>query len=172
MVGDGVNRRNKDGVLALGDDGKSLRNVRVDPDGTTVVRHDGPVDITLKEVAVHGTVTVDNTLTVNPVRVSNMPTEMKIQENLHVVQTPVATKVAPFSFEGYDSLILSKPCRIYSVYLTVYEPTFIEVVGITGGMWTREFKMNLFPQFIQVDQLEIKAREHVHVGGYILYENC
>jgi hypothetical protein len=171
-VGDGVNRKNKDGVLVLGDDGKQLRNVRVDPDGTTVVRHDGPVDITLKKVTVDGTVSVKDTITVEPIMVANMPTAMKIQENLHVVQTPQATKVAPFSFEGYGSLILSKPCRIYSVYLTVYEPTFIEVVGITGGMWTREFKMNLFPQFIQMDKLEIKAKEYVKAGGYILYGNC
>jgi hypothetical protein len=170
MVGDGVNRKNKEGVLVLGDDGDHLRNIKVTPDGTTVVRHDGPVDITLKELMVHGTVSVEDTITVEPVVVANMPTEIHVQEGLHIVQTPVATKVAPFSFAGRSSAILSEPCRIYSVYFTVYEPTFIEVVGITGEIWTREFKMNLFPQFIQIDQLEIKAREYVEIGGYILYE--
>jgi hypothetical protein len=171
-VGDGVNRKNKDGVLALGDDGQCLRNVRVDPDGTTVVRHDGPIDVTLKKVMVKGTVRIDKEVSCKPIVVANMPNEMRIQENLHIIQTPVAAKVAPFNFAGYGAVILSRPCRIYSVHLTVYEPTYIELVDITGEMWTRELKFNLFPQFIQVDKLEVKAKEYVEAGGYILYENC
>jgi hypothetical protein len=171
-VGDGVNRKNKDGVLTLGDDGHYLRNVRVDPDGTTVVRHDGPIDVTLKELSVQGSVTVDNTLTVNPVRVSNMPDHIQIQENLHVVQTPMEAQVAPFSFDGYGVVVISQRCKIYSIYITVCEPTLMEIVGITGEIRTKEFKISLFPQFIQMDKVEFKVREYVHGGGYIIYENC
>jgi hypothetical protein len=151
---------------------KFLRNIKFDIDGAILTRQEKPIDTTLKEVGVHGTVEVKNTLAMEPVTVANMPTEMKIQENLHVVQTPVATKVAPFSFDGYGTVILSKPCRVYSIYLTVYEPTFIEIVGITGEIHTGEFKMDLFPLFIQVNKVEIKALEYVKGGGYILYENC
>jgi hypothetical protein len=87
FVGTGINRYNKDGVLVLGDDGKCLRNVRVDPDGAVVVRHDQPIDVTLEEVRVNGHVTVDNTLTVDPVTVANMPDQIRIQEGLHIATT-------------------------------------------------------------------------------------
>jgi hypothetical protein len=172
MVGDGVNRRNKEGNLALGDDGQYLRNVRVDPDGTTVMRHNGPIDVTLEKVKVEGTVRIDKTVECEPIVVANMPTHMQVQEGLNIVQTPVPVKVAPFNFTGYGSVIISQPCRIYSIHLTVYDATYLEIVGITGEMWTRELKFNLFPQFIQVDKVEIKAKEYVNAGGYILYENC
>ena len=172
LVGDGVNRKNKDGILVLGDDGQYLRNIKVAPDGVTVVRHDGPVDVTLEEIIVQGVVTVDNTVTVEPVTVANMPDHIRIQENLHVVQTPLEAKVAPFNFSGCGTVILSRPCRIYGVHLTVCEPTFVEIVGITGEMWTKELKLNLFPQFIQVNRLEIETREYVEAGGYVIYEDC
>jgi hypothetical protein len=143
-----------------------LQGLRSDLSGTITVRNDRPVDVVLDKIKVDGTVTVE------PVTVTNMPSEIKIQEHLHIVQTPVAAKVAPFSFRGYGTVILSKPCRIYSVYLTVYEPTYIEVVGITGEIHTGEFKMDLFPLFIHLDKVEIKTSEYVNAGGYILYENC
>lgn len=172
LVGHGVNRKGKDGILALGDDGQCLRNIKVDPSGATVVRHDGPIDVTLEEVSVQGTVVVDNVVTVNPVIVANMPSHMQIQENLHVVQTPLEAKVAPFSFDGYGAVIISQRCKIYSIYITVCEPTLMEIVGITGEIRTKEFKISLFPQFIQMDKVEFKVREYVHGGGYIIYENC
>lgn len=143
-----------------------LQGLRSDLSGVINVRNDRPVDVVLDKVKMDGAVTV------KPVTVANMPSEMKIQENLHIVQTPVATKVAPFNFSGCGMVVLSQPCRVYAVHLTVYEPLLIEVVDITGEMWTRELKFNLFPLFIQVNKVEVKTREHAEMGGYILYENC
>jgi hypothetical protein len=158
-------------VLVHQTNAPSLENVeRYLREGITV-HHKQPVDVVLKKIEVEGTVSIKDTVTVEPVTVVNMPDEMKVQENLHVVQTPVAIKVAPFSFEGYGAVIIPQPCRVYSVYLTVYEPTFIEVVGITGEIWTGEFKMDLFPLFIQVDKVEVRVKEYVKGGGYILYES-
>jgi hypothetical protein len=169
-VGDGVNRKNKDGVLALGDDGSHLRNIKVTSDGTTVVRHDGPVDVNLDTVSVQGTVTIDNTLTVEPVTVANMPDHIRVQEGLNVVQTPIEAQVAPINFEGYGAMIIPRPCKVYSIYLTVCDPTFVEVVGITGQMWTAEFKFSIFPQFIQMDKVAITTKEYAKAGGYVIYE--
>jgi hypothetical protein len=143
-----------------------LYGLRTDLSGIINVRNDRPVDVVLDKVKVDGAVTVE------PVTVTNMPNSIKVQENLHIVQTPIAAKVAPFNFHGYGTVVLSKPCRIYSVYLTVYEPTIIELVDITGEMYVKEIKFNLFPQFIQMNKMEIKAHEYVQVGGYILYESC
>lgn len=170
QVGDGINRKNRDGVLVLGDDGQYLRNVHVDPDGTVVTRIDGPVDLNMPVVEVKGTVGVGNTLTVNPVKVSNMPEEIRIQENLHVVQVPREVRVAPISFEGYEQVVLSEPCKVYSIHLTVCEVSWIEIPGITGEMFTKEFKIDLFPLFIQLDKLVVKVREWSRVGGYVIYE--
>jgi hypothetical protein len=58
---------------------------------------------------------------------------------------------------------------VYSVYLTVYEPTFVELVGITGEMWIKEFKLDLFPLFVQADKVAIATKEYAEVGGYIVY---
>lgn len=169
-VGNGVNHKNKDGTLFLGDDGKYLRNVRVDPNGTVVTRIDEPVDLNMPVVEVEGTVSVENTLTVNPVSVSNMPEEIRVQENLHVVQVPREVRVAPISFEGYEQVVLSEPCRIYSIHLTVNGLTWIEIPGFAGEMSTREFKIDLFPLFVQLDELVIRVREWSTVGGCAIYE--
>jgi hypothetical protein len=171
MVGDSVNRRNKDGILVLGDDGNHLRNIKVTPDGTVITRVDGPIDLNLGILDVQGKVRIDNTLTVNPVTVANMPDHIRVQEGLHVTQTPVEAKVAPINFEGYGDVVIPRPCRVYSIHLTVYEPTFVEIVGITGEMWIKEFKLNLFPQFIQMDKVTITTKEYAKVGGYIVYED-
>jgi hypothetical protein len=91
-VGDGVNRKNKDGALILGDDGRYLRNVRVDPDGTVVTRVDKPVDLNMPTVKVEGSVGIEGSVTVDPVTVTNMPEEIRVQENLHVIQVPRDTR--------------------------------------------------------------------------------
>jgi hypothetical protein len=170
LVGDGVNRKNKDGVLTLGDDGRHLRNVRVDPDGTTVVRHDGPVEVVPHLTEVVGIVSVDNPVTVNPVTVANMPDHIRVQEDLHVTQNSIEALVAPINFEDYGQIVIDEPCKVYSIHLTVNELTFVEIVGITGEMWTTEFKFSIFPQFIQVNKVAITTKEYAKAGGYVIYE--
>lgn len=170
-VGNGVNRKNKDGVLTLGDDGRYLRNYRVEPDGTTVVTVRDPVDVKLPPVIeVKGTVDIGNSLTVKPIMVLNVPEEIKVQEGLNVVQTSRKAKVVPFSFEGREYVVLTRPCRIYSIHLTVCDPTWIEISHVTGEMFTKEIKIDLFPLYIQLEELVIKVREWSKVGGYAIYE--
>lgn len=170
-VGDGVNSKNKQGFLVLGDDGKYLRNHRVDPDGTTVVRVDNPIDVNLPSVIeVKGTVDIGNSLTVKPIMVLNVPEKVRIQEGLNVVQTPREAKVVPFSFEGHEYTVLTRPCRVFSIHLTVYDPTWVEILRVTGEMFTKEIKINLFPLYVQLEELVIKVREWSKVGGYAIYE--
>lgn len=147
-------------------------NVQLDPDGTVVVRDKQRTVNVEGVVKTKGTVSVDNTLTVEPVTVSNMPDKIQIQEPLHIQQISIKTKMLPFNFSGCDWLVISNPCKIYSIYLTVREPTFVEIVGITGKMWVKEkFQFNLFPLYVQVNELQIKTTEYVNVGGYVLCEN-
>ena len=169
-VGDGINRKNKDGVLILGDDGQYLRNVRTDPDGTVVTRVDKPIDLNMPVVTVKGSVTVENTLTVDPVTVSNMPKEIRVQEPLDVVQVPIEAKVAPINFEGYGQIVIDEPCKVYSIHLTVIDSTWVEIPGITGPMFTKEFKLNLFPLYIRLNKLAVTVKEWSKVGGYVIYE--
>ena len=169
-VGDGVNRKNKDGVLFLGDDGEYLRNVRTDPDGTVVTRVDKPVDLNMPVVEVKGTVRVENTLTTDPVVVSNMPKEIRVQEPLNVIQAPIEARVAPISFEGYEQVVIDEPCKVYSIYLTVDDSTWVEILGVTGKMFTKEFKIDLFPLYIELYKLTVVVKEWSKVGGYVVYE--
>jgi hypothetical protein len=170
-IGDGVSRTNKDGVLILGDDGQYLRNVRVLPDGTLPTQVVNPVDVNLPPVIeVKGTVDIGNSLTMKPVMVLNVPEEIRVQENLNVVQTSQEAKVVPVSFEGRVAVVIPHPCKIFSIHLTVCEPTWIEIPGITGEMYTKDFTMNLFPLFIQVDRLVVKVREYSRIGGHVICE--
>jgi hypothetical protein len=169
-VGDGVNRRNKDGILILGDDGRYLRNHRVDSDGTAVVRVEKPVDINMPVVEVRGTVEVNNALTVNPVNVSNMPDQIRVQEPLRVTQEPREAKVIPISIEGHGQVIIDEPCKVYSIYLTVDDPTWVQILGVTGEMFTKEFKVDLFPLYIKLNKLVVTVKEWSVVGGYVICE--
>lgn len=150
---------------------KLLRSIWLDPDGAMVVRDKDRTVSVEGVVKTEGKVCVENTLTMNPVMVSNMPDKIQIQEPLCIAQMPLETMVAPIDFEGYESVILEEPARIYQIHLTVCEPTIVEVVGITGSMYTDRIDINLFPLFVSVEELIIKVRESSLVGGYVIYDN-
>ena len=169
-VAGGVNRKNKDGILALGDDGKALRNIRVDPDGTVVTRNEQPVNVIPRTIQVEGTVSLKEPVECKPITVANIPTCVRVQENLNVVPVTREVNTYPFHFVGRE-FELNLKCHLYTLYFSVSRKTFVEILGITGEMYVDEFKLNLFPMFLPIDKLTIKTREHVEVGGYILYEN-
>jgi hypothetical protein len=121
-------------------------------------------------VTVKGSVTVENTLTVDPVVVSNMPDHIRVQEPLRVTQEPIEAKVAPINFEGYGQIVIDEPCKVYSIHLTVCDSTWVEMPGITGPMLTREFKLSLFPLYIRLNKLEVMVKEWSKVGGYAVYD--
>ena len=168
-VGDGVNQKNKDGVLVLGDDGQALRNVRVDPDGTMIVRSEQPVVHESTEVV--RTVKLEGPIDCNPVAVMNIPPRVEIKDNVATVQVPQKVRTFPFQFAGRSFEAKLPPCQIYILYFTVSRKTFVEIPGIAGKMYLDKFKMNLFPMFIYVDKFIIKASEFVDIGGYAIYES-
>ena len=168
-AGSGVNRKNKDGVLVLGDDGQVLRNIRVDPDGTMVVRDEQPVVHESTEVI--RTVKLAGPIDCNPVTVMNIPPPVEIKDNVNTIQVPQKVRPFPFQFTGRNFTAKLLPCQIYILYFTVSRKTFVEIPGIAGKMYLDEFRMNLFPMFIYVDKLIIKASEFVDIGGYAIYES-
>ena len=167
-VGDGVNRKNKDGVLVLGDDGQALRNVRVDPDGTMVVRSERPVVYESTEVV--RTVKLDNPVDCKPITVTNIPDHIGIKGDIDVTQVPKKIRTLPFQFTGREFVAKLPSCRVYMIYFTISKKTFVEIPGVAGKMYLDEFKMSLFPMFISIDEFAIKTSEYVDVGGYIAYE--
>lgn len=147
-----------------------LHSIKFDANGAILTRQEKPIDVTLKKLSVHGTVDVGNAVTVKPVTVANMPQSIKIQEPLRVVQESIQAKIARIDFEGCGATILDKPAKIYQIHLTVCGPTMVEVVGITGQMYTDRVDMDLFPLYVQVESLRIKIREFLKVGGYVVYD--
>jgi len=170
-VGHGLNRKNKDGVLVLGDDGRYLRNLRVDPDGTLVTRIEKPEMPPV--LSVQGTVRIENEkLDINPVTVTNIPTEMRIaQEFLQVKQVQHQVEVIPVSHCGHESVIVEGPCLVRSIFLVAPHPVDMKIQGITGNMHLKEFKMEFpFPLTFEAEELRLITKEWVSVGGYVICE--
>ena len=167
-AGSGVNRKNKDGVLVLGDDGQALRNVRVDPDGTMIVRSEQPVVYESTEVV--RTVKLDNPVDCKPITVTNIPDHVGIKGDIGVTQVPKKICTLPFQFTGREFVAKLPSCRVYMIYFTISKKTFVEIPGVAGKMYLDEFKMSLFPMFISIDEFAIKTSGYVDVGGYIAYE--
>lgn len=150
-VGDGVNRKNKDGVLALGDDGNHLRNIKVRSDGAVVTCLDESVEVVVTQA---------------PLEVLNMPSTIGVDGVVTTTPLPEEVRMIPFSFDGHG-IVIEGPLMIYSVQLIVNESSTVEVVGMMGAVYTNRISIDLSPHFIRLDKLEIKTREHVCVGGYI-----
>jgi len=170
-VGHGLNRKNKDGVLVLGDDGRYLRNLRVDPDGTLVTRIEKPEMPPV--LSVQGTVRIENEkLDINPVTVTNIPTEMRIaQEFLQVKQVQHQVEVIPVSHCGHESVIVEGPCLVRSTFLVAPHPVDMQIQGITGVMHLKEFRMEApFPLTFKAEELRLITKEWVSVGGYVICE--
>ena len=170
-VGHGLNRKNKDGVLILGDDGRYLRNLRVDPDGTLVTRIEKPEMPSV--LSVQGTVRIENEkLDINPVTVTNIPTEMRVaQEFLQVKQVQHQVEVIPVSHCGHESVIVEGPCLVRSIFLVAPHPVDMQIQGITGAMHLKEFRMEApFPSTFKAEELRLITKEWVSVGGYVICE--
>ena len=170
-VGHGVNHKNKDGILVLGDDGNYLRNLRVDPDGTLVTRIEKPEMPSV--LSIQGTVRIENEkLDVNPVTVTNIPSEMRIaQEFLQVKQAQHQVEIIPVSHCGHESVIIDEPCLVRSIFLAAPYLVNMQIQGITGAMYLKELRIEApFPSTFKVEELKLITEEWVSVGGYVICE--